>query len=348
VALSERTIREQQELQVPAIRAAFLRTVRDIASAAQIQRVAELISAGRVDEIPGVLGIGPATWAELLESIRVAYIGGGVMESGAVAQSAAAAGIGGTLRIRFDVRAPRAEAWLREHSSQLVTRINAEQLQAIRDAVSAGTVRGQNPRATALDIVGRIDSQTGRRTGGIVGLTPQQAQFVENARVQLLSGDPDQLEQYLGRQLRDRRLDGIVRRAIRDGKPIKLRDVERLTARYADSLLRLRGENIARTEALQAFNAARDESILQAADLGIVDLTRTVKIWRTASDARVRDSHGAMAGQTVDFRQPFRTPSGALMMRPGDGSMGAGAGEIVNCRCVSQTRVDFLAGLSDG
>lgn len=183
----------------------------------------------------------------------------------------------------------------------------------------------------------------GRRTGGIVGLTNQQAQFVTNARAQLLSGAPDQMQGYFSRQLRDRRFDGLVRRAMAAGKPVPAADVDRIVARYADRLLALRGETISRTEALAAFNQARDEAFQQAIDTGAIRPQNAVKIWRTAADARVRDAHAAMGGQKVRFDQPFRSPTGALLMHPGDTSRGAGASDIANCRCISVNRIDHLA-----
>lgn len=337
--MREARIRELQELAEPRIRAAFLRMIASAVRAAPVAQIEAAIVAGQLDLIPTLLGLDAVAFSDLLEEIRSAYIQGGSMQAAAIA-----AGASGTaaLRVRFDVRNPRAELWLRQHSSELVTRITAEQLDAIRQTVAEGTVLGRNPRATALDIVGRIDTQTGRRVGGIVGLTPQQAQFVANARAQLLSGDPEQLAAYLQRKLRYKRMDGAVRRAIETGRPIPAAKVEQMVTRYSASLLRLRGETIARTEALQGFNVARDEALRQAADAGVIDLRQTVKIWRSASDARVRDNHSWMNGQTVPMDSPFRSPSGALLMRPGDSSMGAGAGEIVNCRCIAQYRVDYL------
>jgi hypothetical protein len=326
-----------QELQVPGIRAAFLRMIAAAVRGAPVAQIEAAIIAGRIDDIPAIMGLDPTAYADLLEEIRTAYIGGGTMQS-----TALAAASGGTVRVRFNVRAPRAEQWLRQHSAELVTRITAEQLETIRETVAAGTAAGRNPRATALDVVGRIDSQTGRRVGGSIGLTPQQNQFVLTARQQLQATDPDELRAYLRRVLRDRRYDGKVRRAIATGKPLRAADVETMVGRYSDSLLRLRGETIARTEALQAFNTAREEAIQQAVDVGAVDPQQTVKIWRSGADARVRDTHAAMNGQRVPLQSPFRSPSGSLLMRPGDGSLGAGAAEIVACRCIAEYRVDFL------
>jgi hypothetical protein len=342
MALRESEIRRLQEAGEPRIRDAFLRMIADAVSGAPVAAIERAIIAGRYDDIPALLGLDPGAYGDLLEEIRATYIAGGTMQAAALTAGASAAA-GQTLRVRFDVRNPRAEAWLRDHSSQLVTWIDEEVRANIRLIVAAGTTVGQNPRATALDIVGRIDPQTGRRVGGIVGLTPQQASFVENARAQLLSGDERQLRAYLERTLRDRRFDSRVMTAIKTGKPIPRNVFTRMVARYSDSLLRLRGETIARTEALQGFNQAREESIRQAIDAGIVDAQQTVRIWRSASDARVRDTHAAMNGQRVTLNAPFRSPGGALLKHPGDRSLGAGAAEVINCRCVATYRVDFLA-----
>ena len=73
------------------------------------------------------------------------------------------------------------------------------------------------PRNTALDIVGRI-GPSGRREGGIIGLTEQQAGYVTSARDEILSGDPN----YFTRQLRDRNFDPMVRKAMESGQRVRL------------------------------------------------------------------------------------------------------------------------------
>jgi len=217
----------------------------------------------------------------------------------------------------------------------------------IRLTLAAGAEFGRNPRAVALDLVGRIGA-TGRRTGGVVGLTDPQAGFVTAARRQLASGDPAQLRAYLARELRDRRFDGFVRRAIEAGKPVPASTVDRMTGRYADRLLLLRGETIARTEALTAFNEARDEAFRQAVETAGIEPDAVTKKWDSAADARVRENHAAMNGQRVKFTEPFRSPGGAQMMHPGDTSLGAGAAEIINCRCISTARINHLRAVYRG
>src|SRR5690606_16523732 len=143
---------------------------------------------------------------------------------------------------------------------------------------------------------------------------------------------------YLTRRLRDRRFDGIVRRAIAAEAPVSAKDVDRIVGRYATRMLRFRGETIARTEALAAFNVARDESFQQAIDTGAVSAQNVTKTWGAVGDARTRDAHASMHGQKRAMGEPFRSPTGALLQHPGDASLGAGAADLANCRCAALYR----------
>lgn len=58
----------------------------------------------------------------------------------------------------------------------------------------------------------------------------------------------------------------------------------------------------------------------------------TKKTWLTMRDRRVRHTHAEVDGRTIDITEPFAVGS-SLMMMPKDDSLGAGADEIVNCRC---------------
>lgn len=87
-----------------------------------------------------------------------------------------------------------------------------------------------------------------------------------------------------------------------------------------------RAATIARTETHNAAMAAIDEG------LKYKKMTVRTKTWWTVGDAKVRDSHRAVHGMTVSYDTPFDV-GGSEMMRPGDDLRGAGADEIVNCRC---------------
>lgn len=57
---------------------------------------------------------------------------------------------------------------------------------------------------------------------------------------------------------------------------------------------------------------------------------KTKKTWYTSRDERVRGTHAALHGQTVDLFDSYQTPSGPLRF-PGDPL--AVPGETINCRC---------------
>ena len=58
----------------------------------------------------------------------------------------------------------------------------------------------------------------------------------------------------------------------------------------------------------------------------------TYKKWCTELDLRVRPTHQMMEGVTIPINEPFQVGQ-YLMMQPHDMTLGAGAEEIVNCRC---------------
>lgn len=66
-----------------------------------------------------------------------------------------------------------------------------------------------------------------------------------------------------------------------------------------------------------------------------VDEGYTHKTWVTMGDNKVRDSHSEVDGETIPIGEPFLV-GGSVMMCPQDDSMGAGAEELVNCRCVCE------------
>ena len=330
MSASQRDVEKLLASQEKTIAQAFVDAVQAILGAAAAATVVRLIEAGRsAREILAALRIDAAAFSPLVEAIRSALRVGGEFESRFIRRPGAA------VRVVFDMRHPLAEQWIQRHSSTLVTNILADQEQAIRTVLQAGMEAGRGPRSVALDIVGRMDRSTGRRTGGIVGLTDPQAQYVVSARRELMDLSPD----YFARARRDRRFDGIVRRAIRDGKPLSAADVDRIVGRYSDRLLNLRGEMIGRTEALQSLNAGRFQSYQQAIERGDILAENVTKQWKSLSDTRVRETHSAMHNQTVGYDAVFTSPSGAVMMHPGDTSMGAGAGEIIQCRCHVNYRV---------
>jgi hypothetical protein len=323
----------------PKLAAAFREAIESIKSTIVLKVVVERLERGDVEGAIAAMQLDAEAFASLEIAFAEAYNAGGINEVANLPKLKDQSGA--RIVFRFGLRNPAAERFLREHSSQMVTRIVEDQRIAVRAALVEGLTRGKNPTATALDVIGRMSKVTRRREGGIIGLTSPQERFIAKARAELLSGDPAQLRHYLTRERRDKRFDRTVAAAIKAGKPVAPDDVTRMVGRYSDRLLQLRGEMLARTETMMALATARDHAIRQQIDAGKIAEGDVKKKWRTAGDSRVRHTHRVMNGQAVEMNGMFVSPSGATLRYPGDPE--APVSEIIGCRCFLQYKVDYLA-----
>ncbi|CAL8972858.1 hypothetical protein RHODGE_RHODGE_01024 [Rhodoplanes serenus] len=332
---SNRGIEALVEQWDPVLRRAFLAAIAAIQDRVQVSLVAELLERGDIIGAIETVGLDPVAFRPLDAAIMQAFEAGGSDTADRI--PALRQPSGHRLQVRFDVRNPRAETWLREHSSALVTEIIADQRQAIRQHLTAGMERGDNPRTVAVDLVGRINPATGRREGGAIGLTAAQEEWCRRYAAELASGD----RAALTRALRDRRFDRTVEKALREGAPLDPGTIAKMVAAYRNRALKYRADVIGRTEAMRALHRSQIEAFEQAIGLGQVDEAAVTKVWRSSSDARVRDSHRALHGKAVGFRAAFVSPSGARLQFPGDPD--APASETVQCRCWMSVRIDHLA-----
>lgn len=325
-----------------AVADAFFRALDSLRAGVELQRVTAALQNGDIDAALEALHIDPEVFNEVAERAKQAHDEAGKVTASAMPKRAAD---GTALVVRFDGRNPVAEAWLSRRSSDLITRLTTEQRQLVRDTLSDSMRRGVNPRQAALDIVGRISRVTGKREGGILGLSAPQAEYVATARDELASDDPAALKHYLTRVRRDKRFDRSVAKAIREGKPVDPAIAAKAVTAYERRLLKLRGETIGRVETLTSMQRAKFEAYRQAIASGKVAENVVTKVWRSAGDLRVRHTHQALNAESVRFNEAFRSPSGALMRFPMDTALGAGPQEIVGCRCDCEYRIDFLANL---
>ena len=346
------------DLFTPQIRDAFLAAIQDVVDNAILIDMIDAINNGNVEQAFQALGFSDAAMRPLTAALETAFETGGVMTGRTFPKYLNT--YSGRAVFRFDVRNSRAEAYLRDKSSELVTRISDDTKVNIRNVLTVGMEQGRNPRNVALDIIGRIDPTTKQRVGGIVGLTPQQKAWSRNVRAKLndtqeylarealahpIAKPTPESHPYFNYEMRDKRFDRTVIAAIRDGKALPLDVVDKLVLRYRDNALKLRGETIARTEALQSLNASEYEAIKQAVASGATSASAVQREWDSAGDNRVRWSHRKMNGQRVGLDEPFVSPSGARLMHPGDTSLEADADEVVACRCRVRIVIDWLANL---
>ena len=301
------------------IQRAFETAIRERRDSINLRALAEAIEQRDYNRAVEIAGITGADMFPFRRAINEAYVDGGLTVTQAAPAFAA--------RVALDGSAPRAVAWASSHVGALITGIATEQRQAVQSAIVSQLDAGQAPAKVAREI---------RK---VIGLNSVQAGALEKARaeLQLLDG------RYFSRELRDRRFDGIVRRAIRDGKPLSQADIDRITGRYSERMIKHRAEVIARTESITALRAGRDEGIRQAIEQGAINPDSLVRVWSATLDARTRPDHVAMNGVEVEgVDTPFVLPDGSQMMYPGDTSLGADAAQTIMCRCFQEHRVDWL------
>lgn len=321
------------EKYAPEIRDAFLASIRDVVDNVKLGNIISALERNDLESAINAMHIEAPAFQPLDTVIRQAFIEAGTVTAATVPPIEDYNGA--RVVFRFDARMPEAEKLIATQSSQAIVEIVEDQRTAVRAALTEGLVKGDNPRETALDIVGRVNPVTKRREGGIIGITSIQERYVANARAELASGDPAKMAAYFDRARRDKSLDGFVTRAIKEKKPVAPEDIKRLTGRYADRLLKLRGEVVGRTESMASISAGRQASWEQAAIKGGFSVSDVTKRWVATLDKRTRDHHLHMNGEVVAMDKPF---SNGLMF-PGDPD--GPPGEIINCRCRAVYRRTF-------
>lgn len=329
------TIAAQQER---AVLRAFNDVIADIKNSTIVYEIVRALEVGNVYAVIELLQLDRATFEPFESAIADAYKAGGITGAAQIATVPVAAG---TVALRFNVRSSSAEAWLASMSSRLITEVIEEQKTIVRSVLTDALARGDNPRQSALDLIGRINTVTKKREGGFIGLTRQQQQWLTNARADLESLDKN----YFNRALRDKRFDKQVMAAMESGRPISSKAVDAAITRMQARALKYRGDVISRTESINALRAGQMESVAQAVAVGEIDSRDVTKSWDATGDARTRPDHLQMEGQEVALDQPFRAPDGSLLMYPGDSSLGASGAQTIQCRCRNNIEINFGAQL---
>jgi hypothetical protein len=218
--------------------------------------------------------------------------------------------------IGFDPSHPRAVEQMRMNKLQFVQQVTEQQRDMIRNVMQRSFQEGFGPRKVSTLLKESI------------GLTARQQQAVQNFRALLENRD----SRALSRDLRDRRFDRTIERAIRDDKPLSQDQIDKMVKRYHERYIQYRTETIARTDGVRATNQARSESIQQMIEETGLDPSAIRRKWNRTNDGRTRDWHRSMQDQTVGMDEPFEDGKGNKLMFPGDPS--APGETTINCRCV--------------
>lgn len=227
--------------------------------------------------------------------------------------------------ISFDVTHPRAADLIRQNRLNFIVAFSDSQRHAVRQALARGAMTGAGPREVAQEFRNAI------------GLAPIQERAVANYR-RLLE---ENRGEALSRELRDRRFDVMIGRAVERGEPPTPAQINLMVSRYRQNMIRMRAETIARREAHDAFSAAREEALEQMVKQTGLDRGRVIRIWNSTRDDRTRAWHESMQGQERGMGEVFEDGLGNALRRPGDPL--APAETIINCRCTTTWRLKQAA-----
>jgi len=299
----------------PKFRARFLAVIRSIKDERSLEDISALLLAGQVEEALVTAEVAALRMSNLFNQV--------VILSG----EATAASISGNLEILldFDHVNQHALSVMTRNRLRWVQEFVSEQREATRAALLDGIERGVNPIEQA------------RAFRDSIGLTRYQQEIVNNYRRNLNELSP----RALARELRDRRFDRTVNRAIRDGVPLRQDQIEQMVSRYADRWVKYRSEVIARTESLASVHAGNNEMYRQAIEAGHLDAGDLTRRWDTSKLPNVRDSHAAMEGQQVGIGELFTSGLGNSLEFPGDDR--APVEDTAQCVCAVTTRYTSAA-----
>jgi hypothetical protein len=316
----------------PIIRTAFMDAVYLARARVDVGALIEALDRGALGEAAEMLRMEQGDFSALREAIRQTYFSAG-SDVGSLLPRQIAAAWG------FDGQNQRAQALLEANGAALVQGIVEDAQEAVRRALvnAIESPRTGGLRAAALDITGRMSRATGRREGGIVGLTSEMTDWVINARADLTNLD----RRYFTRKLRDRRFDRTVAAAIRDGRSLTQKQIDRITGRYKDRMLAYRGKKIAEDQAFRAQAESREEAMLQVIERpDVEDVTRK---WQLGFPKEHRENHVALAGKVVSLGERYDLGNGITARCPHDADLPIG--ETAGCRCSAVYRVKLKRGV---
>lgn len=313
----------------PELRAAFMAAIDDLLDGADWGSLLEALDRRDVEAALAALNIEPAAFARYAQVSEAAFLAGGT----AAASLITAPGVGRVM-IRFDMRNPAAEAWIRRNVGERITAVTHDTMQAARDVIRTGFEAGRHPQSIALDLVGRRGAR-GVREGGVLGLDGPRAE-----RLIRVTHGMETAEGVAG-LVRDGRLRYKVNRATelrilkayRAGEAVPAADRAISVRQYSNQLLRERGETIGRTETLQAVMGARQEAWRQGLEKLGAAPEDVIKVWMHGGGPKdPRPHHVAMSGQSVrGLDAPFEFSNGARLRYAGDPE--GGAAEVIGCTC---------------
>ena len=335
----------------PALRDAFLEAFEAVTSAIRMQQLEAMILAGDIEAAIDALRLEQGFFGPLFEAHRQTLLTGGAL---VMAELPLRNPFDGSKFVfSFNGRHDRAERWIREQSSRLITEVIEDQKEQARIVIREAAVVGQHPRDTARAIVGKVDPATGKRTGGILGLDRARrgvfqrvmdGMMTPNGVRDLVTVPRDGSAPYVTLTSVNEATKQRILRAYHRGEAVPPADIAISRKQLRNKLMKDRGDTIARTEALNGLRAGRHEGMEQLVESGAVRRDQIRIRWQATLDSRVRDTHRFLHNQKVRMGEFFNPAPGVFMQYPGDLEHSPDnpkglAANVISCRCLAVYRI---------
>lgn len=229
----------------------------------------------------------------------------------------------------------------------------AEPVQRILKGHVAARLNGQIPNSAPV-LQSVLLNHYARTVMVVTGRRPPRTPSLEEAVVGFIHGERLRHRARLQTSLI---VNGLERLIARHNSRVGRKALSSLEGRLpaTEAVIETKDAHHVSGDALAASIAARAASIANANTNGVAEEARFAvalqeaqgaalsKSWLTVLDPRVRPAHYLAEGQTVSGDRPFDV-WGEPLMYPGDMTLGATLGNVINCRCSA----DYTARRSDG
>lgn len=305
----------------PKVIAAFQRAVHEVKQSIDMRALTEACANHSVHDAQEVVDA-KAQWTKHLNGqfrilIHNAYHEGALIGAKQIIRNPKKVAKAGP---SLNITNQKAVDYLAESLPELIKEITEQQALAVQEILLDGINMGHSAVEMAREI---RDS---------VGLTEAQAQYVQNFRAQLESGE------NLGyTPVDERRLSATDQQMATDefnSPEVDMGTIDLLVDKYAFSLTNLRAETIAVNEIHDASIQGQEDLWKSAVDLGYLDPSLTRRNWLGTDDGREREDHIAVPEMNPDgvgIDEDFDTPVGPVHA-PGQ----SGIPEFdIRCRCAT-------------
>lgn len=220
--------------------------------------------------------------------------------------------VDGVIAVTFDHLSPDVITAVRELESTAINTLKGEVKETTRAFLENGLRDGKPPTRVA------------RQLRSVIGLAPNQERAVQNFERLLRAGD----REALSRQLRDKRFDATLRRALGpSGSGLTEAQVESMATAYRRRFVAHNAKVNAKAHTNDSYKLGQQLSWKRAEEAGVIPPGHEVtKTWvHLAGQENPRPHHERMNGETVRADQPYS-----------NGDMYAGEHDPLECHCIDR------------